>query len=317
MHYHHIFGPVPSRRLGMSLGVDLVLHKICSMDCIYCECGESTQVTLERKEYVRFRDVKKELNHFFQHNPDPDYITFSGSGEPTLNPCMGELIDYIRSIRPHIRIAVLTNSSLINYFDVKNALLKADLVLPSLDAVCEKAFLRINRPHPKLEAMTIAKGIEDFAKEFTGRIWLEVLVLPEINDELSDITALKKAIQRIGPEKLQLNTLDRPGTLSDIKAASAQDLQWVAQVLDYPNTEIIARNMDHINGSFRQDDLESAIIETLRRRPCTKTDLLKVFGSEEQVLDICLNSLIREGKIMPKPEESEFFLCSQRSHLQK
>jgi wyosine [tRNA(Phe)-imidazoG37] synthetase (radical SAM superfamily) len=315
MRYHHIFGPVPSRRLGMSLGVDPVLHKICSMDCIYCECGKSTQLTLERMEYVSFRDIEDELDHFFQHNPDPDYITFSGSGEPTLNPCMGELIDYIRSVRPHIKIAVLTNSSLINYPDVKNDLLKADLVLPSLDAVCEKAFLRINRPHPKLETKAIAKGIEDFANEFTGRIWLEVLILPGINDELSDLTALKKVIQRIRPEKLQLNTLDRPGTLSDIKAASVDDLQWVAQILDYPDTEIIARNIGNIKGSFRQDDLKSAIIETIRRRPCTRSDLLKIFGYEDQVLDTCLKTLVRECKIVSKPgERGGFYITPGLKH---
>jgi wyosine [tRNA(Phe)-imidazoG37] synthetase (radical SAM superfamily) len=298
MRFNHIFGPVPSRRLGMSLGVDLVLHKICSMDCIYCECGETTQLTLDRREYVRFRDVKEELDRFLRHHPDPDYITFSGSGEPTLNPCMGEFIDYIRSIRPHVGIAVLTNSSLINYPDVKAALLKADLVLPSLDAVQEEAFLSINRPHPELEIGAIAKGIEDFAREFTGRIWLEVLILPGINDELSDLIALKEAIHRIRPEKLQLNTLDRPGTLSEITPASFEDLQWVERILDYPNTEIIAKAKGDIKTYFRQDDFKTALIETILRRPCTKTDLLKIFGTDEQLLNRHLKDLMRERKIV-------------------
>ena len=104
MKYNHIFGPVPSRRLGISLGIDLVTHKICSMDCIYCECGKTTQLTLERREYVRFEDVKNELDHYWNHNVDPNYITFSGSGEPTLNSRIGEVIEYIKEKNPILKL---------------------------------------------------------------------------------------------------------------------------------------------------------------------------------------------------------------------
>jgi wyosine [tRNA(Phe)-imidazoG37] synthetase (radical SAM superfamily) len=307
MHYKHIFGPVPSRRLGVSLGVDTVLHKICSMDCIYCECGKTTRLTMERMEYVPLIEIKEELNHFFQHNSDPDYITFSGSGEPTLNTNIGELIDYIRSVRPDTSIAVLTNSSLIDCHDVKAALLKADVVLPSLDAVTEDAFMRINRAHPKLKAKNIAKGIEDFAKEFTGKIWLEVLILPEINDNVSDIIALKEVVHRIRPDRLQLNTLDRPGTIFEIKPASDEALEWVASILDYPDTEIISKNKGNKYNPFRGNYPETAILETIRRRPCTKTDLLKIFGTEEKILNKYLRTLTDESKIVAKPGERGLF----------
>ncbi len=110
--YKYLFGPVPSRRLGMSLGVDLVPKKVCSLDCVYCEVGKTTKLTLERREYIKFNKVKEELTHYFRNNPDPDYITFSGSGEPTLNIFIGEVLQFIKQIKPNIPIAVLTNGTL-------------------------------------------------------------------------------------------------------------------------------------------------------------------------------------------------------------
>lgn len=298
MQYHHIFGPVPSRRLGISLGIDLVSHKTCSMDCIYCECGKTTDLTLDQKEYVPFKDVIKEIDHYLEHHSDPDYITFSGSGEPTLNPFLGDVIDHIRSRRPHIKVAVLTNSTLIRNPSVWQALLKADLVLPSLDAVSKKAFSRINRPHKGLDIKEIARGIEAFAKEFKGKIWLEVMVLPEINDGLSDLTELKEAILRINPDRLQLNTLDRPGTLTHIKPASKADLERVAAILDFPNTEIIARAGRDINARSTPEDIKDVIIATIHRRPCTKEDLLKILGVEKERIDTCIHTLLQEKKII-------------------
>lgn len=307
MKYHYIFGPVPSRRLGISLGVDLVTHKTCSMDCIYCECGKTTELTLEQKEYVPFKDVIKELDHYLEHHPDPDYITFSGSGEPTLNSCLGDVIDHIRSKRPHIKVAILTNSTLILNPLVRQALLKADLVLPSLDAVSKKAFLRINRPHTGVDAEEVAKGIEDFAKAFKGKIWLEVLILPGINDGLPDLMELKEAIHRIKPDRLQINTLDRPGTIPDIKPASGPDLERVAALFDFPNTEIIARIGKDVKTRTKEENIRDAIIATIHRRPCTKEDLLKTLGVDKETIDACIDTLLKEKKITGKTEERGVF----------
>jgi wyosine [tRNA(Phe)-imidazoG37] synthetase (radical SAM superfamily) len=312
MKYHHIFGPVPSRRLGMSLGVDLVPHKTCSMDCIYCECGKTTELTLEQKEYIPLDDVIKELDHFFAHHPDPDYITFSGSGEPTLNSCLGDVIDHIRLKRPNIRVAVLTNSTLILNLSVWQALLKADLVLPSLDAVSKKAFLKINQPHKDIDIKKIIEGIEAFAKAFQGRIWLEVLILPGINDEMSDLMALKEAIHRINPDRLQINTLDRPGTLSDIKPASRPDLEKAAKIFDFPNTEIIARAGKDVKVRVKREDMMGTILETIHRRPCTKEDLLKILGVEKHEVDSCIDTLLKEKKIAGKAEERGIFFQTRK-----
>ena len=307
MQYKHIFGPVPSRRLGISLGVDLVTHKICSLDCVYCECGKTTLLTLERKEYVRFRAVIKELDHYWQNNVDPDYITFSGSGEPTLNSRLGEVIAYIKEKKPHIKVAVLTNSSFFSDPMVRKALLKADLVVPSLDAVSKKAFARINRPKQGLDVKKLVKGIESFAKEYTGKIWLEVFILPGINNSPSDLLLLKEAVKKINPETIQLNTLDRPGTMSGITPASKPELEEVIKILGFPNIEIIAKVDGDIKARIQREDIKAAVIETIHRRPCTKKDLLQILGVEKQVIDKAINSLEQEKKIVGKTQGRGIF----------
>jgi len=182
--YKYIFGPVPSRRLGMSLGIDLVPKKVCSLDCVYCEVGKTTQLTLERKEYLKAGKIKEELTHYFNNNPDPDFLTFSGSGEPTLNISIGDILQFVKQIRPHIPVAVLTNGTLLFDQTVRNALKEADVVLPSLDAATEDAFRKINRPPDSLKIDSYIQGLIDFRKEYKGKIWLEIFILPGYNDSV-------------------------------------------------------------------------------------------------------------------------------------
>ncbi len=238
--YHHLFGPVPSRRLGISLGVDLVPRKVCSLDCVYCEVGRTNRLTLDRREYVPLDRVKQELTHYFSHNPDPDYITFSGSGEPTLNTCIKEVLTFIKQKRPGIPIAVLTNGTLLHDPQVREALMAADVVLPSLDAATEPVFKKINRPHRDLTLDAHLAGLMTFRKMFKGRFRLEVFILPGYNDHEDELKALKKVIHELHPECIQLNTLDRPGTVTDLKGASFEELQRIAQYLDPGAAEIIA-----------------------------------------------------------------------------
>ncbi len=212
--YKYLFGPVPSRRLGMSLGVDLVPKKVCSLDCVYCEVSKTTKLTLDRKEYIKTDKIKEELRHYFNHNPDPDYITFSGYGEPTLNSHIGEILQFIKQNKPGIPVAVLTNGTLFYDKDVRKALIDADLVLPSLDAATEDVFKKINRPSSDLSIEKYIKGIIDFSKEFKGKIWLEIFILPGYNDSENELSALKKVIEKMIPDSVQLNTLDRPGSVA-------------------------------------------------------------------------------------------------------
>ena len=224
--YKYLFGPVPSRRLGMSLGVDLVPHKVCSLNCVYCECGRTTNLTLERKEYIPYDGVVKEIAHYLEHNPAPDYITFSGSGEPTLNVRIGDVLHFIKT-KSKTPVAVLTNGSLFYDKSVRAGLLESDVVLPSLDAAEDSAFRKINRPFYKLDIPEYIRGLIDFRKEYKGQIWLEVLIIPGLNDTKENLQALKEAFLQIQPEEIQLNTLDRPGAVENIRAATRKELQEI------------------------------------------------------------------------------------------
>lgn len=305
--YKHLFGPVPSRRLGMSLGVDLVPHKVCSLNCIYCECGATNKLTTERKEYVSFNEVITELKDFFENNDNPDYITFSGAGEPTLNIHIGKVIEYLKTNHSDVSIAVLTNGSLLNNPDVRQELLQADLILPSLDAATNSAFIKIDRPANNLKINDYIQGLIDFSKEFKGTIWLEVMILPGINDDLENLNKLKEAFLKINPKKIQLNTLDRPGVIENIRAASRVELQNIIDLWKLENVEIIASSaIRKDNKSFRKDT-ENAIIETISRRPCTLEDLEKILGLHVNEINKYLDTLDSDNKIETYRQERGIF----------
>ncbi len=281
----------------MSLGVDLVTHKVCSLDCLYCECGKTTELTLERKEYVPFDGVVRELEDYFTNHPDPDYITFSGSGEPCLHSRIGEVIDFIKDKKPGVRVAVLTNGTLLGLSDVRKELLKADLVVPSLDGATMSAFQMINRPHGDISLDDYLAGLQSFRSVYTGKLALELFILPGVNDTLADLVALKQAVDRIRPDVVQLNSLDRPGTESDIRGASTKELRRVAQALGWTNVEIIAAVPQTRKADSFRKDRESAVLETLYRRPCTPDDLKKILGLSLTEVDACLADLKEAGKI--------------------
>ncbi len=305
--YKYLFGPVPSRRLGMSLGVDLVTHKICSLNCIYCECGKTTKLTLKRKSYVPFKDVIAEIDHYFQNNPDPDYITFSGSGEPTLNCDIGDVIAYIKKRKPGIAIAVLTNGTLLDDRAVRKELLAADLVMPSLDAATQSSFKKINRPHPGIDLSRYIKGLVDFRNEFNGKMALEILILPGVNDSKEDLEAIKDALKQIRPDTVQLNTLDRPGIVPGIRAATGAELEKIKSFLGEENIEIIASAPERKAVKSYRQDMESAIEETIFRRPCTPEDLAEILGSHINEINKYLAALEVDGKIKALRQDRGIF----------
>ncbi len=295
--YKHLFGPVPSRRLGMSLGVELIPHKICSLNCVYCECGSTTKLTAERKEWVPVRNVKTELINFFENNLVPDYITFSGAGEPTLNSGIGELIEFIKNKWSNIPIAVLTNGSLLNRLDVRRELLNADIVLPSLDAASKDVFLKIDRPHPNIIITEYIEGLIQFRENFSGEIWLEVLILPGFNDSLEELDLLKEAFLGIRPDRIQINSLDRPGAVNNLRSANRMELDSIKEYWNLENVEVIAAAPDRKEiKSYRQDS-EAAIIETIARRPCTLQDLSGILGLHINEVNKYLGVLQSENKI--------------------
>lgn len=313
MKYKHIFGPVPSRRLGLSLGVDLVYHKVCSLDCIYCECGKTTDLRVEQKEFAGFEEVEKELDHYFANGEDPDYITFSGSGEPTLNMAIGRVIAYIKERRPNVKVAVLTNSTLLGSEDIQQGLARADLVMPSLDAVFQKTFLQINRPCKGLFIDEIVDGLKAFARRFTGEIWLEVFILPGVNDSVEELVALKDVIHDIRPARVQLNTLDRPGALESLTPASMEELERVAKILEYECVEVIATVKSLQKGNRKSiEEMEPVVVETIHRRPCTVEDLAQALNLDEAELAILLKKLVIDEKIEAKLQKRGLFYQTRK-----
>jgi len=306
--YKYLFGPVPSRRLGISLGVDLVPRKVCSLDCVYCEVGKTTKLTTDQKEYIPLEKLKTELTHYFQNNPDPDYITFSGYGEPTLNRRIGDVMQFIKQIKPHIPMAVLTNGTLLNQKEVRDALLKADLILPSLDAATKAGFEKINRPDPLLDIEEIIQGLIDFSAEYTGKIWLEVFILPDYNTNEQELLALKEAILKINPTTIQLNTLDRPGTIDGLRGATTEELEKVKDFWNLPNVEIVAAVAKRETNTAYRKDVATAILETIDRRPCTLEDLHTILGLHVNEINKYLGVLQEANKIeIVKLERGNFY----------
>lgn len=297
MNYKYLFGPVPSRRLGNSLGVDMVPKKVCSLNCVYCESGRTTKLTTDRMEYIPADHIIRELEDYFANRTPPDYITFSGSGEPTLNKRIGALIRYIKAHQPGIPVAVITNGSLLYETSLRNELMPADLVLPSLDAATQEVFERINRPATELEIASIIDGLVRFSQDFRGDVWLEVFVLPGFNDSEKELLALREAILRIAPERVQLNTLDRPGVQEGLRAASMAELKRVLSLWKLDNAEIIAAAPSRKRIDAYNENAESSILSTLSRRPCTVEDLENMLGLSMMEINKYLDVLEAEHKI--------------------
>jgi len=265
---------------------------------------------LERLEYVLYEKVTRELEHFFANNPDPDFITFSGSGEPTLNIRIGDVIRFIKHIKPGISLAVLTNGTLLGLKRVRNELMMADVVLPSLDAATDATFKKINRPYKDLDISDYINGIVAFRREFKGQIWLEVLIIPGYNDSEHELVSLKNAIELIHPDRIQLNTLDRPGTLSDIRAATNAELKYIADFWKLSNVEIVAASSVRKNIKSYRKDTESAIMETVSRRPCTVEDLSIILGMHQSEVNKYLDVLEAEKKIISLRQDRGVFYKS-------
>ncbi len=306
MAYRYLFGPVCSRRLGTSLGIDLVPLKTCTFNCVYCECGRTTTLTGERREYVPTDQVIAEVDEYLAKNPDLDYVTFAGSGEPTLHSGIGEIISFIKDRYPHYRIAVLTNGTLFTDPAVRAALMRADLVIPSLDAVSEEAFRKINRPCPGITAGDVLEGLRTFAEEFTGELWLEVFIVRDLNDTEEEILLLKDAIASINPDHIQINTLDRPGAEIWVRPALPLALERIASILG-GSTEVIGAVRAGQAIPQKAEEVIDLLLATIRRRPCTLDDLTAILGLRPAEVTKCLRILEAEGQIEPIREERGVF----------
>ncbi|MCQ8893473.1 MAG: radical SAM protein [Methanolinea sp.] len=307
MSYVHIFGPVASRRLGRSLGVDLVPHKVCSFDCVYCEVGRTTQKTTSRQEFFPPEEVEDELFTFLSSRPDLDFITFSGSGEPTLSLSIGRVIRFIKGTFPGYRVAVLTNGSLLGDSDVQEALHPADVVLPTLSTVDEEVFQKIHRPAIGISVRGIIEGLCRFRETYQGEIWLEVFLVPGINTGDDDLRALKQEIGRIRPDRVQLNTLDRPGPEPWVRAAGTDELQRAARILGIKEEEAFPPIRYGETHGSPHEDARSLVVEAIRRRPATLEDLVAQTGLHRQEVIKLLRVLSSDPHLKTSREERGTF----------
>jgi wyosine [tRNA(Phe)-imidazoG37] synthetase (radical SAM superfamily) len=297
----HLFGPVNSRRLGLSLGVDLVPAKICNFDCIYCEVGVTTGLTVQRREYTPTREIIAELDEFFaglhpQSAGWPDFVTLTSSGEPTLHTGIGEVI---RHVKQHldIPVAVLTNGALLADPQVRIDLLAADIVVPSLDAARAATLAAINRPAPECaDPERIIEGLVAFAEEFGGKIWLEILLVAGVNDSEEDIAALVSAVGRIRPDLVQLNTVVRPPAEAWAQPLPEERMKEIAARFENCRVEIIADYSGRAAKRPAQPE-RTEILEMLKRRPCTKIDIGEATGLDGADVDRLLNELEKSGRI--------------------
>ena len=296
--YKYIFGPVPSRRLGLSLGIDLMPHKTCTLNCVYCECGRTINLTLKCKEYIQAELLQEELKDFLSHNPKLNFITFSGAGEPTLHIGIKEIINFIKKDYPEYKIALLTNGTLFFQPDIRKRITGVDIIIASLDAASEENFKKINRPHPGLKLSRIIDGLVSLRKEFAKQLWMEVFLVPGINNNRDELNRIKKTLSLIYPAKIQLNTLDRPGAESWVKPASQKDL---LDATSYLNEAEVIKNLDsRPNDSVLNKDNYKYLLSIIKRRPCTAEDISKISDSNLEEIYRHLDILIEKGLIIKK-----------------
>ena len=269
----YVYGPVPSRRLGKSLGIDLIPFKTCNWNCVYCQLGRSSPPTPERRDYVPVEQVVSEVEAALaQHSAgEIDWITFAGSGEPTLHERLGWLIRHLKAMTK-VPIAVITNGSRLCLRDVRNELLVADAVLPSLDAGSNEVFLKVNRPHASLSFEKHVEGLVAFREEYDGQLWLEVMLIQGLNDSEEALKDLAAVLRQVNPDEVHINLPVRPPCEPWVKPAADEGLMRAIAILGS-----VARVIHPVKGDFDLagfDDAFDAVVAVITRHPMREQELL-------------------------------------------
>lgn len=294
----YVYGPVPSRRLGRSLGVDLVPLKTCSYDCLYCQLGPTSSPTTERREYAPVRDVLSGLHVMLSSGSAPDYISLAGSGEPTLHSGIGEIIRGIKAMSA-VPVAVLTNGSLLWREDVQHDLLQADLVLPSLDAGDEAMFRRVNRPLGGLSFEQMVGGLASFTRQFSGEVWLEVFLLGGLTAEPHEARKIAALVRRIAPTRVQINTVTRPPADPSVRRVGLKALGELASLFPGDVDIICDTAWSHAPSGAVPAATRDDILAMLARRPCTAADVANGLGVPPNEAIKHLDALLSEGVVGP------------------
>jgi len=306
--YQYLFGPVPSRRLGRSLGVDLVPFKTCNFDCIFCQLGRTTDKTTARKEYVPVDAVIEELEAWVKSGGHADYITLSGSGEPTLHSRFGRIIECAHQIT-RIPVAVLTNGSLLGEPEVRKQAATADVVKASLSAWDQSSLEHINRPCSGIEFKQLLEGQRLFRNCFQGELWMEVFLVWGTNTTAKDIARIAELVKEIGPDRVQLNTAVRPSCEEYAFAVPQKLMETMAGFFD-PRAEVIAEYSTDLAARTRAGEKE--ILGMLQRRPCTLDQVCEAFNLHRNEGVKYLGKLTRTGKVRENRKDNEIYYFDDR-----
>ena len=292
-----VFGPVLSKRLGNSLGIDVIPHKTCSYNCIYCQLGSEENTITDLTNYYSVDEIIYELKEALLNNKNIDYITFTGSGEPTLYKDLKKLIYEIKQITD-IPVCIITNGSLLYKQEMRSNLLLADLIIPSLDAGNEETFKLIDNPNKEIDFDKMVEGLIEFKKVFKGEYWLEIFLLKDINDNEDELDDIIKIVKKIKPDRIQLITATRRVANEKAKALSDEELKKIKKYfnskcdieIDIPN---ISENHKGNTRILTEDD----IVNFLIRQPDTAYIIAKSFNENERKVKELLDLLIKKNKV--------------------
>jgi wyosine [tRNA(Phe)-imidazoG37] synthetase (radical SAM superfamily) len=272
-----VYGPVPSRRLGQSLGIDPIPLKTCNYNCVYCQLGRTRPVTNRRKDFFPPEEILSEVRQALKTrgSEEIDYLTFVGQGEPTLCASLGWLIRRVKEISP-IPVAVITNGALLHREDVREELLAADMVMPTLDAADDAAFRKVNRPWPRFRIAGIIEGMRAFRKAFQGRLWIEVMLVKGVNDGEQALLAIRDALRAIGPDQVQINVPIRPPAEAWVEIPDQEALMRAVAILGEA-----AEVIEPYEGSFDlsgSDTIVEAVLTIIRRHPMREVRLIETLS---------------------------------------
>ncbi len=309
--YNYLFGPVPSRRLGRSLGIDVTPLKTCSFDCLFCQCGCTTNLVTERDEFVPFNEVCAELERWLAEDGAADFITFAGSGEPTLYTRLGELIDFIKA-RTDIPVIVLSNGTLLYRPEVREETARADIVKVSLSAWDDESYQTINRPAPDLSFERLLAGERNFRSVFSGQLWVEVFLMEGINADPKQVQQIAEIVEKIHPDKIHLNTAVRPPAEAIAKPVARETMEAFCKVFT-PHAEVIASfgaasvaapfDKLRTSGGLHVDDL----VGLIQRHPSTAAQLADLSGVKTEAIDNALASRLVSGELQMETRDGEIY----------
>lgn len=306
--YKYIFGPVPSRRLGSSLGVDIIPYKTCTLNCIYCEIGKTNKLTSTRQHFDNPDDIVAEFKTAYNELRDiTEVVTITGSGEPTLNKDFGCILNQIKQSSSN-PVAVLTNSTLITDEDVYSSLLNADIVVPSIDAATQEVFNKINLPDSALNIEEINESIVKFSQEFKGKMLLEILLVSGINDSMEEIEKIADIIVQCKYHAVQLNTVHRPPAFTGTSGVDEKKLLDIFLYLKSRGIKV--EQIENFLKKFSSDSAgidKNIILSLLEMRPCTTEDISYVFRIDSGLADEIIESLFAENSINKNEHMGKIF----------